>query len=48
MRAGGKSNKSIKNLIIKMTEDLTITKANKMNPIKTIFLKNISKISQFF
>lgn len=48
MRFGGASNRSIKNLIIKTKEDFQILKKNKLNPYKLLFLKNFSKISQFF
>lgn len=48
MRIGGTSNRSIKNLIIKSTEDYRAWKVNGLNGgIYTIFLKNISKIPQF-
>ena len=48
MRIGGVSNKNIKNIIIKMSEDYNIMKKHNLSPVKSIFLKNISKISQFF
>ena len=48
MRFGGTSNKSIKNIIIKMMEDFKILKKHKLNSLKIIFLKNFSKIKQFF
>ena len=48
MRIGGVSNKNIKNIIIKMSEDYNIMKKHNLSPVKAIFLKNISKISQFF
>ena len=48
MRIGGTSNKNIKNIFIKIIEDLSIIKKNKMNVLKTILFKNFSKISQFF
>ena len=48
MRIGGASNKNIKNILIKLSEDFSIIKKNKMNIIKTILFKNFSKISQFF
>lgn len=47
MRVGGESNKSLKNIILKMREDLKALKKNKTGSIFTIFLKNISKIHQF-
>ena len=48
MRIGGASNKNIKNVFIKISEDFSIIKKNKMNIIKAILFKNFSKISQFF
>ena len=48
MRIGGISNKSIKNIIIKMMEDYTIMKKFKLNALKAILIKNLSKIKQFF
>ena len=48
MRVGGTSNKNIKNIFNKILEDLSIMKKNKMNTVKSIFYKNISKLSQFF
>ncbi len=48
MRIGGTSNKGIKNILTKMKEDYKIMKKNNLNPTKGIFLKNISKIKQFF
>lgn len=48
MRSGGISNKNIKNIFIKMNEDLTIMRKFKFNAIKTLIIKNLSKISQFF
>ena len=48
MRSGGISNKNIKNIFIKMNEDLTIMRKFKFNAFKAIIIKNLSKISQFF
>ena len=48
MRSGGISNKSIKNILIKMSEDLKIMKKFNFNVVKTILIKNLSKIKQFF
>ena len=48
MRVGGKSNNSIKNLIIKSLEDYKIIKKHKIGGILTLFKKNYSKIGQFF
>lgn len=48
MRSGGISNKNIKNILLKMSEDFSIMKKFKLNAIKTILIKNLSKIKQFF
>jgi len=48
MRVGGESNKSLKNLILKTQEDLRAVKNNNVGNIRSIFIKNISKIPQFF
>lgn len=48
MKTGGTSNKSIKNILKKTIEDAKAIKMNKMNIIPVLFLKNISKINQFF
>ncbi len=49
MRTGGESNRSLKNLIIKSSEDYRAWNVNKLNGgFYTIALKNLSKISQFF
>ena len=48
MRSGGKSNKNLKNLIIKSSEDYKAWKVNNLNGgLFTILLKNISKLPQF-
>ena len=47
MKMGGKSNKSIKNILKKSKEDYKIIKKNKIGGIYTIFLKNFCKINQF-
>lgn len=48
MRIGGKSNKSVSNIIQKSKEDYQIIKANRIGDIRTLVLKNIGKIHQFF
>ena len=48
MRMGGISNKNIQNIFLKMKEDLNIMKKYKLNVFKCIFVKNFSKIKQFF
>ena len=48
MRLGGNSNKSIKNILIKMKEDYEIIKKNNLKGLFTLILKNLQKIGQFF
>ena len=48
MRVGGASNKSIKNLIQKSKEDLKAMKNNGVGHMGSLFLKNASKVKQFF
>ncbi len=48
MRVGGKSNKSIKNIINKSLEDFIIIKKNKIGGLLTLLTKNYSKLHQFF
>ena len=48
MRSGGISNKNIKNILIKMKEDFKIMKKFNLKPVRTILIKNLSKIKQFF
>lgn len=47
MRIGGKSNKSLKNIINKSKEDYKIIKRNKVGGLITLLSKNLSKINQF-
>ena len=47
MRIGGKSNRSIKNIIIKSLEDYLIIKNNKIGGFLTLLKKNLSKLKQF-
>ena len=48
MQYGGDSNRSLKNILIKMNEDLKILKLNKIkNPIYALLMKNFSKLGQF-
>ena len=47
MLTGGNSNK-IQNIIRKMKEDLKIIKRHKIGGFRTLFLKNFSKLNQFF
>lgn len=48
MRAGGASNRSLKNIIIKSKEDYKAVTANKVGGWYTIVFKNLSKVNQFF
>lgn len=49
MRIGGHSNRNLKNLIIKSSEDYKAWKVNNLNGgLLTIIQKNLSKIPQFF
>jgi len=48
MRIGGESNKSIKNIIRKMKEDIRALKKNRIGGLHTVFFKNIRKIPQLF
>ena len=48
MIAGGNSNKSLKNIYIKMKEDFYILKSHAFNPFLGLLFKNLRKIRQFF
>ncbi|RTE51714.1 glycosyltransferase [Arenibacter aquaticus] len=49
MRVGGASNRSLRNLIRKTKEDYKAAQANHISfPLRVIFLKNFSKIPQWF
>jgi len=48
MRIGGESNKSIKNILKKMKEDVKALKKNNLGGWNTVFMKNITKIPQLF
>ena len=47
MRVGGVSNRSFKNIIIKIKEDYLVVCSNNFGGIYSVILKNISKIKQF-
>jgi len=47
MRVGGKSN-TAKNLMSKMIEDLNALRKNRVGGIYSLFLKNTTKLPQFF
>lgn len=48
MRMGGASNRSLSNIIKKSKEDYLALKRNNIGGIWSLFIKNISKLSQFF
>ena len=48
MRLGGASNRSLKNIIQKSREDYTALKSNEVGGLHSLFLKNLTKIPQFF
>jgi glycosyltransferase len=48
MRTGGTSNKNVKNIIQKSTEDLKAIKENNIGSYYTLVLKNLRKVNQFF
>ena len=48
MRVGGASNKSIKNLVQKSKEDFKAMKNNGVGNVGSLFVKNASKVPQFF
>lgn len=48
MRVGGVSNRSIKNIILKMAEDVSIMKEHGIAPFRALILKNFSKLIQFY
>lgn len=48
MRLGGISNRSLRNILQKSREDLDIARRNHVGGVRTIALKNLSKISQFW
>ncbi len=47
MKTGGISNNSFTNIAKKMKEDYQIIKKNDLGGLRTLFLKNVSKIRQF-
>lgn len=47
MRVGGASNKSVKNILRKSTEDLLVIRRNRVGGVWTLAWKNLSKVSQF-
>jgi glycosyltransferase len=47
MRLGGASNKSLRNVLAKSGEDLRAIRNHQIGGVRTLFMKNASKISQF-
>jgi glycosyltransferase len=47
MRVGGASNRSLKNIIIKTQEDITVLKKHNIFWPRALLIKNVSKITQF-
>jgi glycosyltransferase len=47
MRVGGKSNRSLGNIIRKSKEDFKIARANKIGGLFTVIFKNLRKLNQF-
>lgn len=48
MKIGGKSNKSIRNILTKSFEDYDIIRNHNLGGLLTLLYKNISKLKQFF
>lgn len=48
MRIGGASNRSVGNMMKKSIEDYNALKTNNLKPFRTLFLKNVRKINQFW
>jgi len=48
MRAGGISNSSLKNILCKSREDLDVLRRNKVGGGSALFMKNFSKLGQFW
>ncbi len=48
MRIGGASNKSLKNIFTKSYEDLKALQINNVGGLHSLFIKNTSKLTQFF
>ena len=47
MRVGGASNRSLRNMVRKSTEDLRALRSNRVGGIGTLIWKNVSKLPQF-
>lgn len=48
MRTGGASNRSLKNLIMKSSEDYDVLRRTRVGGLKTLLQKNFTKLGQFF
>lgn len=47
MRVGGKSNKSLQNVLRKSSEDLRALRSNQVGGVGSLILKNVTKLTQF-
>tara|TARA_B110000908_G_C10221521_1_gene435618 strand:+ start:884 stop:1627 length:744 start_codon:yes stop_codon:yes gene_type:complete len=47
MRAGGESNKSLRNILLKYKEDIRALRKNRVGGFYVLLIKNLSKITQF-
>ncbi|WP_281718365.1 glycosyltransferase family 2 protein [Pandoraea apista] len=48
MRVGGASNRSLKNIILKMREDYRVVRSNEVGGLMVLMYKNLTKIPQFW
>ena len=48
MRVGGTGNRSLKNILLKSREDYRVINTYGLGGIKTLLMKNFSKLPQFF
>jgi glycosyltransferase len=48
MRTGGESNRSTERILLKMKEDFYIMRKYNFPALRTLFLKNFLKLTQFF
>ena len=48
MRVGGASNRSLRNIVRKSTEDLRIMRNHGVGGVGALMLKNVGKLSQFW
>lgn len=48
MRVGGISNRSLRTIVRKSAEDLQIMRRHRLGGVRTLLLKNVSKVAQFW